>query len=494
MTDSSFYATLVSEGFLGLVIECPAKVPSEVHLLGLGRWHVEHYTPEPDLCHHCSRWGHKEWRCQSATCCRYCASPHKSAQCLDKIKEGTKIPPCCRNCGGDHNAHSTLCTVRPRPQRKPATDEVSRSRLVFRQAPPPQTNAWATKPSFSAAAPHLSQPSYPTTGTSTTPAVFPPLPQRTATVPPVPPKIVPQPGVTQELPATNSTQQLMAVVSTLAAKVDNLSATVSGLSNEFAAFKNQQHTVCSGTSPVAPTPSSASGAQRGQGESDVCQHSLWDPPKKKNNAAGQCATATTPSSRMDTPTKPVKGATQQPWSPSGMAPASPASESKSPKADCDKDGEAKTPSPEPDQGHLMAAIQILMEQMSRLTQEVDSLKTQMQHHRDERMVGLIVHVVVWYAAAKGSFADAEALYDGLQHTIEGFIATARTLTVYQRRWQLNPADTESWDAMVTVAQHLMDLQQQERKKYWVSFLDKVCRTQSLWEVWHHVNSVWGKPR
>ncbi|MPC97771.1 hypothetical protein E2C01_093103 [Portunus trituberculatus] len=30
----------------------------------------------------------------------------------------------------------------------------------------------------------------------------------------------------------------MAVVSALAAKVDNLSATVSGLSNEFAAFKN----------------------------------------------------------------------------------------------------------------------------------------------------------------------------------------------------------------------------------------------------------------
>ncbi|MPD01154.1 hypothetical protein E2C01_096670 [Portunus trituberculatus] len=107
-TDSSFYVTLLSKGFLGLVMECPGKegtrpviihgvathinvnlievpagfhglkkrmvgqmprpqllgvvtgnVPSEVHLLGLGRQRVERYTPEPDLCRHCSRWGHK---------------------------------------------------------------------------------------------------------------------------------------------------------------------------------------------------------------------------------------------------------------------------------------------------------------------------------------------------------------------------------------------------------------------------------------------------
>ncbi|MPC98612.1 hypothetical protein E2C01_093986 [Portunus trituberculatus] len=140
------------------------KVPSEVHLLGLGRQRVERYTPEPNLCRHCSRWGHKEWRCQSAPRCR------------------------------------------PWPQREPATDEVSWPRLVFRQAPPPQTNAWVTKPSSSAAAPYLSQPSCPTAGTSTTPAVFPPLPQRTATVPPVPLNTVSQAGITQELPGTVATQ------------------------------------------------------------------------------------------------------------------------------------------------------------------------------------------------------------------------------------------------------------------------------------------------
>ncbi|XP_063849706.1 uncharacterized protein LOC135093957 [Scylla paramamosain] len=118
----------------------------------------------------------------------------------------------------------------------------------------------------------------------------------------------------------------------------------------------------------------------------------------------------------------------------------------------------------------------------------------------------------------GSFADAEALYDGLLLTIRGFITTPRALarihtprrwtyttnpvilncqqmlTAYQRHWQLNPADTESRDAMVTVARHLTDLRQQERKKYWVSFLGQMRRTRSLQKVWHHVNSVRGKPR
>ncbi|MPC82952.1 hypothetical protein E2C01_077641 [Portunus trituberculatus] len=44
-----------------------------------------------------------------------------------------------------------------------------------------------------------------------------------------------------------------------------------------------------------------------------------------------------------------------------------------------------------------------------------------------RMVGLVVHVVARYTAMKGSFADAEALYNELLHTIEGFITTPRVL-------------------------------------------------------------------
>ncbi|MPC63307.1 hypothetical protein E2C01_057404 [Portunus trituberculatus] len=264
------------------------KVPNEVHLMHLGRRCVEQYMPEPDLCRHCSRWGHKEWRCQSAPRCRYCAGSHKSIQCLIKIKEGTKIPPHCCNCAGDHNAHSVLCTVKPQPHRELATDEVTCSRLVFRQTPPPQTNAWTNKPSFLSAASHLSQSSCSTSGTSATPAMFPLLLQRTAIVTSVTSKLVPQPGGTQELPATDPTQKLMAVVSVLATKVDNLSEMASAHSSEFATFKkNQQHTVPSGTSPMSPTPCPVSDAKRAA------------------------------------PTKPVKGAMQQPLGSSRMAPASP---------------------------------------------------------------------------------------------------------------------------------------------------------------------------
>ncbi|XP_045103037.1 protein VASP homolog [Portunus trituberculatus] len=209
----------------------------------------------------------------------------------------------------------------PQPQREPATDDVSRPRLHL----PRPTSGRRSPPSRPLPLTCPSLPAPPLALRLHLPCP-PSLPQRTATVPPVPPKTVPQPDITKELPATDATRQLMAVMSVLAAKVDNLSATVSGLSNEFAAFKSQQHTVCSGTSTVAPTPYPASGAQWGQGESDVYQHSLCDPPKKKDNAAGQCATAAAPSPRMDTPTKPVKGAMRQPQSPSWMAPASPATE------------------------------------------------------------------------------------------------------------------------------------------------------------------------
>ncbi|XP_045103033.1 uncharacterized protein LOC123499297 [Portunus trituberculatus] len=215
----------------------------------------------------------------------------------------------------------------------------------------------------------------------------------------------------------------MAVVSALATKVDNLTATGSGLSTEFAAFKNQQHTpaVLNRAKERVPCVSIACATHprkrtRPQGNVQLLLHPHrgWIPPSSQSREP------------HDSP-----GASQG-W------PCSPASESKSPVADCEEDaagewtlvsrkkkrcyspipartanpepdqghlktaspkpdqghlktassepdqGHLKTASPEPDQGHLMAAMQMLMEQMSRLTQEVDGLKTQMQYHRDER--------------------------------------------------------------------------------------------------------------
>ncbi|MPC84167.1 hypothetical protein E2C01_078895 [Portunus trituberculatus] len=243
------------------------KVPSEVHLLGLGRRCMERYTPEPDLCRHCHHWEHKEWRCQSVPRCRYCASPISQHSTWTRSRRAPKSLLCAAIVGA---------TIMPTPPSALSGLGPKGSLLLMRLPAP-------------------------TTDTSTTPAVFPPLPQHAATVPPVPPKTVPQLGITQELPATDSTQQLMAVVSTLAARVDNLSATVSAFSNEFATFKNQQHTVCSETPTVASTPSPVNGTKQDQGESDVCQHSLCNPLKKKVNAAGQCGTAAAPSPRIDAP-------------------------------------------------------------------------------------------------------------------------------------------------------------------------------------------------
>ncbi|XP_045106105.1 uncharacterized protein LOC123501366 [Portunus trituberculatus] len=107
--------------------------------------------------------------------------------------------------------------------------------------------------------------------------------------------------------------------------------------------------------------------------------------------------------------------------------------------------------------------------MSRLTQEVDGLKTQMQrsllsdHFAQEttlpvqsasvvprkrltvppsRMVGLVVHVVAWYTAVKGSFADAEALHDGLLHTIEGFICFGKGPCSTPQDLCCRPCDSE----------------------------------------------------
>ncbi|MPC79061.1 hypothetical protein E2C01_073573 [Portunus trituberculatus] len=203
----------------------------------------------------------------------------------------------------------------------------------------------------------------------------------------------------------------MAVVSTLAAKGDNLSATVSGLSNEFSAFKNQQHTVCSGTSTVASTTSPVSGAQRGQGKSDAHLKSVWEalfsfrplvaqgsvqlllhphrewipPPSQSREPRDN------PGALQGWPLLPLpqrashlKQSVRRMLQVNGhwsAARSSNPARTASPEPD---QGHLMTASPEPDQGHLMAAIQMLMEQMSRMEQEVDGLKTQMQHHHDER--------------------------------------------------------------------------------------------------------------
>ena len=168
-------------------------IPKEVRLLGVGRCRVGPYTPEPDMCKNCSRWGHQEWRCRSAPRCRYCAGTHSSSVCLRKIQDQVPVQRRCCNCNGDHNAHWHACPQKPKPRREPAHahhPHDGHSRVVFRPAPPPVTSAWTQGapsldhypplPGSSAATlvssePHAQvlqqQPAHPNTSTASSPAV-----------------------------------------------------------------------------------------------------------------------------------------------------------------------------------------------------------------------------------------------------------------------------------------------------------------------------------
>ena len=57
--------------------------------------------------------GHRAYKCQYETRCRYCSSSHDSQECFQKIKDNVEITPKCCNWGGEHNANSRLCKKRP---------------------------------------------------------------------------------------------------------------------------------------------------------------------------------------------------------------------------------------------------------------------------------------------------------------------------------------------------------------------------------------------
>ncbi|XP_050728584.1 uncharacterized protein LOC127004613 isoform X1 [Eriocheir sinensis] len=125
-------------------------IPDEVWICDVGRKRVTPYRHEPDLCHHCSRWGHKDWKCRSLPRCRFCAGRHLSEECRKRIQDGASIPPRCCNCGGPHNAHSRACPVKPAPffsplreQSDPYTHQTVPP-AAYRPAPPPAHNAWET--------------------------------------------------------------------------------------------------------------------------------------------------------------------------------------------------------------------------------------------------------------------------------------------------------------------------------------------------------------
>ncbi|KAG0728157.1 hypothetical protein GWK47_033090 [Chionoecetes opilio] len=88
-------------------------VPNRAFINGAGYRNLAPYVDEPHFCSHCSRWGHKVWKCQGDVRCRFCAKNHPSTVCRKKITDGHRVPPRCCNCRGEHNASSPLCPRRP---------------------------------------------------------------------------------------------------------------------------------------------------------------------------------------------------------------------------------------------------------------------------------------------------------------------------------------------------------------------------------------------
>ncbi|XP_050700378.1 uncharacterized protein LOC126987455 [Eriocheir sinensis] len=510
---------------LGAVV---GHVPTEVHLLGVGRKAVEPYTAEPDICRHCCRWGHQEWRCRSAPRCRYCAGTHKSALCLQKIQAGTPVPRKCCNCGGEHNAHYHSCPMKPKPSRVAAPDhhpQQGRPRVVFRPAPLPQSSAWARGAPTTSEFPPLPGSSAPAAPASPTATPVPrqapaPAPQPQPTVPPVP--AASPPAVDGSTPVLH---QILAAVTQLQ---ETLAATIS----RVAALEQRVSTpppVRELSSIPAPAPASAPApcpALLSAGEAmDADSGDSVAPP------AGQMQN--TPATPPAVVTAAAEGTAEPRHGQTG-------------------------PSPSPADPPLQweATLQVLLAQFASLTQQVAEL-----HHRitplldrqppppDQcllsdhfalettipiqpapavsrkrlavpaaRMPRLVAEVGAWYHTVKGSFTDAASLYHGLLDTVESFVAAGRapprpakrrlqtyasdpavsncqrTLASYQRRWQQDPADRAARDAMIAVARHLTELRQEARSRHWVAFLASVRKTRSLREVWHHVNRVRGRTK
>ncbi|XP_050724592.1 uncharacterized protein LOC127002552 [Eriocheir sinensis] len=238
---------------LGAVV---GHVPTGVHLLGVGRKSVEPYTAEPDICRHCCRWGHQEWRCRSAPRCRYCAGTHKSALCLQRIQAGTPVPRKCCNCGGEHNAHYHSCPVKPIPSRAAAPDlhpQQGRPRLVFRPAPLPQYSAWAR------GAPSTSE-FPPQPGSSTPPApassAATPVPRQTPAPAPQPqPPLLPVPAASPPAAAGSNPvlTQILAAVTQLQEALATMISRVAALEQRVSTSPPAREL----PSIPAPAPSSA---------------------------------------------------------------------------------------------------------------------------------------------------------------------------------------------------------------------------------------------
>ncbi|XP_045117646.1 uncharacterized protein LOC123508177 [Portunus trituberculatus] len=116
-------------------------VPDRIWVPGNGWRRVRKYVDLPPMCYNCCRYGHKAWRCQYDTVCRFCSGKHSSKVCGEKIINGEKIVPKCCNCGENHNAGSAKCEKRPSLLDQ-VESKTHRAPKQFVPAVTPTSNAW----------------------------------------------------------------------------------------------------------------------------------------------------------------------------------------------------------------------------------------------------------------------------------------------------------------------------------------------------------------
>ena len=80
------------------------KVPEKVRI-GAQQFNIQKYTPRPQHCSKCLRYGHIAKFCRAQTPrCSHCAEAHEEAECDAKV-----APPKCPDCGEGHRGGTTSC-------------------------------------------------------------------------------------------------------------------------------------------------------------------------------------------------------------------------------------------------------------------------------------------------------------------------------------------------------------------------------------------------
>jgi len=94
-------------------------IPKNIKMVeGMAPFRCAVFKSLTPFCSNCSKWGHGTRACpRDGPRCRYCALPHGSSECAEKISEGKIIPRKCVNCRQEHNANSPLCTYYPKDRK-----------------------------------------------------------------------------------------------------------------------------------------------------------------------------------------------------------------------------------------------------------------------------------------------------------------------------------------------------------------------------------------